>query len=150
MARLTGWLLFGAALAIAPANATAQVASPDDELRRVMADFVRGWREGDAALLSSVLAMDEGRIAWVSGQGADERVSSMTFRAAVDRGRVHPEYGREGWEILSLDIIDDELAVAKLRILEGDAVNIDYMVCLRVAGQWRIVSNTFVIQEADG
>jgi hypothetical protein len=110
-----------------------------------MADFVRGWREGNVDLLSSVVAMEEGRITWVSGNGADERVSSMTFRAAIERNRAHPEYGRDGWELQALDIVGDELAMAKLKIPEGDTVNIDYMVCYRVAGAWRIVSNTFVI-----
>lgn len=124
----------------------AQEVAGRSELRSVMDDFVRGWREGDAELLSRVVDMDEGRITWVSGQGANEQVESMTFAAAVARNRTHPEYGRDGWELVSLDVVDDGLAFAKLRIPEGDAVSIDFMVCYRVAGTWRIVSNTFVIQ----
>lgn len=127
------------------APASAQDEAVEAEIRQVMDDFIRGWREGDAELLSSVLALDDGRITWVSGQGADERVSSMTFGDAVARDRAHPDYGRDGWELLSLDVVDDRLAFAKLRIPEGAAVNIDYMVCYRVRGQWKIVSNTFVI-----
>lgn len=125
--------------------AYAQHGTVEAEIRQVMDDFVRGWREGDAELLSSVLALDEGRITWVTGQGTEERVSSMTFADAVARDRAHPEYGRDGWELLSLDVVEDELAFAKLRIPEGDTVNIDYMVCFRVSGRWKIVSNTFVI-----
>lgn len=117
------------------------------EVREVMGDFVRGWREGDTELLARVVAMDEGRITWVSGSGADEQIGSMTFRAVIDRNRVHPDYGRDGWEIVSLEIENDELAFAKLRIPEGDVVNIDYMVAYRVGGVWKIVSNTFVILE---
>lgn len=132
----------------APPSA-AQNMDAQEELRQVMDAFVRGWREGDAALLSSVVALDEGRISWVAGEGSDERVGSMTFREALDRGRVHPDYGREGWELVTLDVVDDELAFARLRIPEGDLVNIDFMVCYRVAGEWRIVSNTFVVRSPD-
>ncbi len=135
--------LFGL-LGVEPASA--QHETVEAEIRQVMDHFVRGWREGDADLLSSVLALDDGRITWISGQGADERVGSMTFGDAVARDRAHPDYGADGWELLSLDVVDDQLAVVKLRIPEGEAVNIDYMVCYRVRGQWKIVSNTFVIQ----
>ena len=146
MARLMGALTLAALMAFMPRQLVAQDVPVRDELRSVMDDFVRGWREGDAELLSSVVDMDEGRITWVAGQGADEQVGSMTFAAAVARNRTHPEYGRSGWELASLDVVDDQLAFAKLRIPEGDVVNIDFMVCYRVAGEWRIVSNTFVIQ----
>lgn len=146
MTRMTIWLLPVAALCLAATPSMAQSTDSKEAVTRLMEDFVRGWREGDAQLLSRVLALDEGRITWVSGQGSDESVGSMTFRAAVERDRKHPDNGSEGWQIFSLDVVNDELAVAKLQIPEGDAVNIDYMVCYRVAGEWRIVSNTFVIQ----
>lgn len=129
-----------------PYLVTGRGAEHRPELTRFLGDFVRGWREGDAQVLGRVLALDEGRITWVSGQGKDQKVGSMTFRAAVDRNRKHPEYGKEGWKILTLDVAGDELAFAKLEIPEGDVVNIDFLVCYRVAGDWRIVSNTFVIQ----
>lgn len=128
-------------------SATAQEGTHEEDVRRVLADFVRGWREGNAELLSRVLALDEGRITWVSGQGDDQRVGAMTFGDAVARDRKHPNYGSDGWDVVSLDVVGDELAVAKLRIPEGDVINIDYLVCYRVAGEWRIVSNTFVIQD---
>lgn len=133
----------------APIPSAAQEVSAEEELRQVMDAFVRGWREGDAALLSSVVATDEGRITWVSGEGSEERVGSMTFREALDRNRVHPDYGREGWELVTLEVVDGELAFARLRIPEGDLVNIDFMVCYRVAGERRIVSNTFVVRSND-
>ena len=147
MHRLVWLLVFVTGSAFTAWPAAAQEVTARDELTQLMDDFVRGWREGDVELLSGVVAMDEGRITWVSGQGGNERVASMTFQAAIDRNRTHPDYGREGWDLVMLDIVDDELAFAKLRIPEGDVINIDFMVCYRVAGQWRIVSNTFAIQE---
>lgn len=136
-----------AALCLAAKPSMAQSADSKEEVEQLLGDFVRGWREGDAELLSRVLALDEGRITWVSGQDREESVASMTFRAVLEPNRKHPSYGSDGWEIVSLDVVSDELAVAKLRIPEGDVVNIDYLVCYRVAGEWRIVSNTFVIQK---
>lgn len=118
-----------------------------DELHQVMADFVQGWREGDADRLGRVFAMAEGRIHWVSGEGDEEVVKSMTFQAAVDRGKTNPAYGLDGWEILSMDVLDDELAMVKLEIQFGKYVSIDFMICQKVRGEWRIVSNTFVTRE---
>jgi hypothetical protein len=147
MNRLILTLAASLALPFGASPAAAQEETHEEEFRRVLADFVLGWREGDAEILSRGLALDEGRITWVSGQGDDQIVGAMTFGDAIARNRDHPDYGREGWEVASLDVVDDKLAVAKLRIPEGDVVNIDYLVCYRVAGNWRIVSNTFVIRD---
>jgi hypothetical protein len=125
--------------------ASAQDGEARDEIEGVLADFVRGWREGDAETLERVLALDAGYVQWVSGEGEDERASAMTFRDIVARNRDHPDYGLTGWEIVSFDVVEDELAVAKLVIHEGDVLNVDYMVLYRIAGDWKIVSNTFVI-----
>ena len=72
-----------------------------------MDDFVRGWREGDAELLSSVVDMDEGRITWVSGQGVNEQVGSMTFAAAVARNRTTQSMAAMGgsWFRLTLSMM---------------------------------------------
>lgn len=140
------FFLILAALAIPPAAAHAQAQTGHPELERLMSDFVKGWREGDADLLSTVVAPAEGRLTWVSGDGADQKVEAMTFQAAMDRDRANEDYGLDGWRILDIDVVDDNLAFVKLEVLETSVVNIDYMVCYRVAGEWRIVSNTFAIR----
>jgi len=56
-------------LALAGGVHPAQSEAARKELRQVMDDFVRGWREGDAALLSRIVDLDEGRITWVTGEG---------------------------------------------------------------------------------
>ena len=79
-----------------------------------------------------------------SGEGDEEVVNSMTFQAAVDRGKTNPAYGVDGWEIVEMDVIQDELAMVKLEIQFGKHVSVDYMICYKVRGEWKIVSNTFV------
>lgn len=125
--------------------AWAQDGEARDEVERVLADFVQGWRDGDAETLARVFALDAGYVQWVSGDGDDERAAAMTFRDIVARDRDHPDYGLSGWEIVSLDVVEGELAVAKLAIHEGGVVNVDYLVLYRIAETWKIVSNTFVI-----
>lgn len=123
----------------------AQNQSAVEEISDLMTRFVNGWREGDGDALVDVFAMDQGRILWVGGEAPREAVNSMTFRAAVERDRPRPTYGRTGWRIASIDIVNDEMAVAKLEIEDGDVLSVDYMVCYRINGQWKIVANTFVI-----
>ena len=126
-------------------EAAAQNREAVEELGQLMTRFVEAWREGDSQALADVFAMDEGRILWVGGAANSEQARSMTFRAAVERDRPRPSYGRTGWRIASLDIVNDEMAVAKLEIEDGDVLSIDYMLCYRINGQWKIVANTFVI-----
>jgi hypothetical protein len=139
-------LIAVASVAIAcPRPACAQQEDAHGEIETVLADFVRGWREGDAETLERVLALDAGYVQWVSGEGDDEHAESMAFRHIVARNRANSDYGLAGWEIVSLDVVDDQLAAAKLAVQEDEVVNLDYLVLYRVAGDWKIVSNTFVI-----
>jgi hypothetical protein len=123
-----------------------QAEGRDDEarIREVLSTYVSAWREGDVDRLARVFAAEHGRVMWLSGDGADQALASMTFQEILDRGsRPNPEYGLE-WDVLSLDVLDGQLAVAKLYISRGGGSYIDYLTLQRIAGEWRIVNKTFV------
>ena len=68
----------------------------------------------------------------------------MTCGEILARGRrPNAEYGIES-EILSLDVVDGSLAVAKVEISREGGSYVDYLVLYRLASGWRIVTKTFV------
>ena len=83
---------------------------------------------------------------WVGGQGGDQQLNSMTWEEILARERrPQPEYGLE-WEILSLDIVDGSVAVAKLKISRRCGGYIDFLVLYRISDSWRIVNKTFAVR----
>ena len=124
----------------------AQSVSDEDRIRTVLEHYVIGWREGDVERLGKIFAADEGRILWLSGNPGHETLTSMTFGQALQRHRPQPEYGRT-WNILALDVVDGRLAVAKLDISRDGGSYIDYLVLQKIAGEWRIVTKTFVVRQ---
>lgn len=130
------------AAATMPGAAWQQPHSDEQQIRRVLEDYVVGWREADTTKLTRVLAAD-GAVMWVTGEGAGERLATMTFAEVLKRRQAQPEYGVP-WRIERLDVLDGRLAVAKLRIARAGGHYIDYLALHRIAGRWLIVNKTYV------
>ena len=124
----------------------AQSTSDEERIRSVLEQYVTGWRDGDVERLGRIFATDEGRILWLAGNPGQETLRSMTFGEALQRRRPQPEYGRT-WSILALDVVDGQLAMAKLDISREGGSYIDYLVLQKIAGEWRIVTKTFVVRQ---
>ncbi len=145
---LTLFLVVG----VPPDRLVGQTADPgkaaQDEalINEVLDIYVSAWREGDVERLSEIFAAEEGRVMWLTGNGADQHLASMTFQQVLDRGsRPNPEYGLE-WDVLSLDVLDGALAMAKLDISRSGGSYVDYLALQKIAGEWRIVNKTFVVR----
>ena len=129
----------------APAH-LAQETSDEGQIRQMLNDYIVGWREADGERLARVFAAKEGRVMWISKQSGKEILSSMTFGEILQReNKPQPHYGLD-WEVLDLDIVDGRLAVAKLHISRAGGSYIDFLVCHKIAGEWRIVNKTFVVR----
>lgn len=121
----------------------AQGPSDEDRIRAVLEEYVSGWRDGNVQRLTNVFATGEGRLLWVTGPPGRDSLASMTLGQALERRRPQPGYGSP-WRVLSLDIVDGQLAVAKLEIARTGGSYVDYLVLYRIAGAWRIVTKTYV------
>jgi hypothetical protein len=67
----------------------------------------------------------------------------MTFAENLEGRRAQPEYGRT-WRVVMLDVVDDQLAAAKLEISRAGGSCVDYLLLQKIAGKWRIVTKAFV------
>lgn len=67
------------------------------------------------------------------------RLYALQAALAEARAPAHRESGgSRAWIRLRGEARVQAIAARKLPIEEGDSVNIDYMVCYRVAGEWKI------------
>lgn len=125
-------------------HAAVAAASAADEIRRVVEDYIVGWREGDSEILSRVFELDHGYVIWVTTDEAGaSTVDSMTFRDIVARGKAAgPAYGSRV-EILAIDVTDDAVATAELEIAFAGGTYVDHLTLYRVGDAWKIVTKAF-------
>jgi len=129
---------------VGPTNLSAQTPNDSSQVAQVVHDYIVGWRNGDLELLAQVFDPEEGVVLWASGGEGAEKLNGMTFGEIIARGsRPHATYGLES-QILSLDVVDGKLAVAKVHISRSGGSYVDYLVLYKSDRGWRIVTKTFV------
>jgi hypothetical protein len=115
----------------------------ESAIQAVLEDYIVGWREGDPERLSRAFASETGTIMWVGSEDGREVLQSMTFGAAVARGKSNLSYGLE-WRVGSLDVVDSHVAVAKLYISRSGGSYVDFLTLYKIDGMWKIVNKAFV------
>lgn len=124
----------------------AQEPSPEAQIRATVEHYIVGWREGDLDRLAEAFASESGVVLWRSGDPGEETLAGMTFADIIARGsRPNPPFGTD-WEIVELDVVDDQLAVARVDIARRGGRYTDVLVLYRLAEGWRIVTKTFVVR----
>jgi Tol biopolymer transport system component len=117
---------------------------PDDslEVASVVERYVRGWREGNVALLREVLA-PQGVIMWTG----DEGVRTITFEQIFVNRRPNPGYG-EPWRLVDLRIVDGRMAIVEVDISlpTEDIEYTDMLTLYEVDGRWMIVNKAYSLR----
>ena len=117
---------------------------PDEEaIEKVLTDYIEGWREADTARLGQIMDQTEGRVMWITEKDGTQALSSMTFGEVLKRRKPQSEYGLN-WKVLELDVIEGQLAVARVFISRRGGSYIDVLVLQKLNQQWFIVNKTFV------
>lgn len=141
-------ILFGIAfslcLAVTAPGLHSEGLSDEERIQQLLSEYVAGWREGDQERLANVFAK-KGTVVWVSDQSGRQELESMTFEDVLNRQKLRPGYG-QNWQLLSLDVVDGQLAVAKVDISRSGGSYVDVLVCQKIAEQWRIVHKSFVVR----
>lgn len=139
---LRACVAMAAALAIsataAPYVAAAQEPASIEAIRRVLADYEKGFREGDPDALRRALAED-GRYVFRSRRGGDATIASQTFGELIPMWTSEADPGARVI-VQEISITGAETAVVRLILdLSGDAHR-DQLNLYRTAGAWRIVA----------
>ena len=121
-------------------NAAAQGSKDREAALEVVDDFITGWREGDAERLGSAANLDHGHAIWLKSSDGTFSVTSVTFGEMIEGLTSHPEYGVP-YRVLSINIVDGELAIANIAAQQGDRGTIlDYFTLMKVNDRWEVVT----------
>ncbi len=115
------------------------------QIEKAIENYILGWRSGDTGLLEKAFDLDAGVVLWVNKSGETEMLKSMTLSELATNVKPHEGYGI-GYEILSVDIVNSQIAAAKVQIPRASKSSyyIDYLQLQKVGGQWKIALKSFV------
>ncbi|MDF1791844.1 MAG: nuclear transport factor 2 family protein [Thalassobaculaceae bacterium] len=118
------------------------------EITELMQRYFDGFYNGDVDLLKTVFHPNCHLLSARDGSLADDDMDAVYKRVA---GRTAPaangEINRD--RILSIDLANPELALAKVQIAIGQKLFTDYLNCIRLDGAWKIISKTFTYDLID-
>ncbi len=114
-------------------------------IEKVIDNYIIGWRLGNIGLLEEAFDLDAGVVLWVDKKENSEKLKSMELSSLAESVKPHEAYGI-GYEIQNLDIVNNQLAIAKVRIPlpTKNSYYIDYLQLQKINDKWRIVLKSFV------
>jgi len=107
--------------------------------------YFNGAANGDQAMLSKAFDLDFGHVKMIS---VDKKTKRETIRTVPlkEFSGYFKKATKDTWQanILSVDIVDDKMAMVKLDFHTPKTHYIDYLVMYKREGEWRIINKTFV------
>lgn len=108
-------------------------------------NYFNGAAKGDQKLLSDAFDLEFGHVKMIS---IDKETQKETIRSVPlkEFAGYFKEATKDTWEanILSVDIVDNKMAMVKLDFDTPKNHYIDYLVMYKRESQWRIINKTFV------
>jgi len=106
--------------------------------------YFTGAANGDQDLLAQAFDMEFGHIKMIRKEKNSEKetIRSLTLG---EFATFFKDATKDTWQakVLSVDIVDDKMAMVKLNFETPKTHYIDYLVMYKRNGNWRIVSKTF-------
>ena len=115
------------------------------KIDKAVEKYIIGWRTGNKDILREAFELEAGVVLWVDKKGSSETLRSMTLADLINTVKPHEDYGL-GYEIQHLDVVDSQLAMAKVRIPlpKQDSYYIDYLQLQKLNDTWKIILKSFV------
>ena len=112
------------------------------EVTELMQRYFDGFHNGDVELLKTVFHPDCHLLSAREGTLANDDMDAVYARVA---NRTAPSVAGEGRRdrILSIDLANPEMALAKVQISIGPKLFTDYLNCVRLDGEWKIISKVY-------
>jgi len=108
-------------------------------------NYFNGAANGDQELLTKAFDMDFGHVKMIV---IDKNTGKETIRSVTlkDFSQYFKKATKDKWQakILSVDIVDNKMAMVKLDFDTPKTHYIDYLVMYKRDNNWRIVNKTFV------
>lgn len=107
--------------------------------------YFTGAANGDQKMLAQAFDVDFGDVKMIN---VDKETGKETIRTVglKEFAGYFKKATQDTWQadVLSVDIVDDKMAMVKLNFETSKTYYIDYLVMYKREGAWRIVNKTFV------
>jgi hypothetical protein len=111
-------------------------------------NYFNGAANGDQELLAQAFDLEFGDVKMIS---VNKETSAETIRTVPlkEFAGYFKKATKDTWEakILSVDIVDDKMAMVKLNFETPKTHYIDYLVMYKRENEWRIVNKTFIAKK---
>jgi len=111
-------------------------------------NYFNGAANGDQKLLSKAFDLDFGHVKMitVNNETAKETIRTVTLK---EFSGYFKKATQDTWvaNILSVDIVDDKMAMVKLDFDTPKTHYIDYLVMYKRESEWRIINKTFIAKK---
>ena len=114
-----------------------------DEISQVLQKYVDGTQYGKPELVEEAF-LPSLEVQWVGDDNKLERWPGPDYISNIEKGKESQRYGR----VISIDATNSA-AMAKVELEIGDLLYTDYMLMLKVEGEWRIANKIAVWVEQD-
>jgi len=110
--------------------------------------YFNGAANGDQKLLSKAFDLEFGHVKMISVNKDTEKETIRTVPLKEFAG-YFKKATKDTWEanILSVDIVDDKMAMVKLDFDTPKTHYIDYLVMYKRENEWRIINKTFIAKK---
>jgi len=125
--------------------AKAEVSNEYEAVVNTAYDYFNGAANADQTLLAKAFDMEFGHIKMnvIDKDSGKETIRSFTLK---EFSAFFKKATKDTWQakVLSVDIVDDKMAMVKLDFNTPKTHYVDYLVMYKREGQWKIISKTFV------
>ena len=113
-------------------------------------NYFNGAASGDQKLLSKAFDLEFGHVKMISVNKETGKESIRTVTLKEFSG-YFKKATRDTWSanILSVDIVDDKMAMVKLDFDTPKTHYIDYLVMYKRESEWRIINKTFIAKKKE-
>ena len=108
-------------------------------------NYFNGAANGDQALLAKAFDLESGHVKMISKDKDSQKETIRTVPLKEFAG-YFKKATKDKWvaNILSVDIVDDKMAMVKLDFKTPKTDYIDYLVMYKRENDWRIINKTFI------
>ena len=115
----------------------------ESSIKQTIDNYILGWRTGNKQLLQNAFDSNAGVVLWIDKKDGSEVLKSMKLSELVANDKIREGYGVD-YTIENLEIIDERLAVAIVKIPNKKSHYIDCLQLQRLNDEWKIVLKSFV------
>ncbi len=111
-------------------------------------NYFNGAANGDQELLSKAFDLEFGHVKMITVNKETEKETIRTV-SLKEFSSYFKKATKDRWvaNILSVDIVDDKMAMVKLSFETSKTHYIDYLVMYKRENKWRIINKTFIAKK---